>query len=342
MKRFIKSDYFLVTVSVLVSILLWVFVSYEVNPIHEIWIEDVPIAYTNQSSDFENGKLVILSGKENSADIKIRGRRGDISAVNDDDVTCSVSLAGINTGGTYTLPVSFESNMYGIELMQKTPHSVEIVVDRVTTREMEIEVVKTGEASQGYIAGDIECSPLKVKLTGAQSLVGNVKTARVNVDISNVQSDIYGLYKIKLYDENGNEINDERISTNIEYCDINCPVYQKKEINITPLLSGETNGFGQPVTVSSINPQTVFLIGKSDKLGEINEVYTNTINTSNVSGTTIINVKLDLYGIPEDVKIENDVTEVQIELYAQETQQNQDEQNQSGRQNEPEDNGGNE
>ena len=45
MKKFLKSDYFLLTVPAIVSVFLWIYVSYEVNPTYERWIEDIKIEF---------------------------------------------------------------------------------------------------------------------------------------------------------------------------------------------------------------------------------------------------------------------------------------------------------
>ena len=199
MKTLFKSDSFLMVVSVFVAILLWIYVVYEQNPMHEKWVNDVPVKYTNQAADFDNGKLVVLEGAVESIDVKIQGRRSFVSGVDASAVTCSVNMSEINQAGTYTLPVSFNTSAYGIELMQKKPNSVILTVDKVATEERSISVTKSGAVADGHIAGDIECSPDIVKLTGPSTMLRTVEKAVVNVDLANASSDIANLCKIKLY-----------------------------------------------------------------------------------------------------------------------------------------------
>lgn len=312
MKNFIKSDYFLLTVAAIVSVFLWIFVSYEVNPIHERWIENINIEYTNETQEFETGKLVIISGNESEADIRIRGKRGDISVFDYKDITCSVNLAGINTPGKYTLPVTFTSSVYGIEFVQKNPNSVELVVDEVVTSEYNIEVVTTGNIGEEYTLGDVTFTPETVKITGPKTIVEKIKVAKVVVDVTDVTSDIVGLYKIKLYDENNTEITDNRISSNIEYCDVTLPVYAKKELNIVPVLSDETNSEGDKIVVGEMEPKKIYIIGESDVIKDIGDVYTNMIYTSNIYNSMTGVAELDLSQLPEGVTVENDVKSVKL------------------------------
>ena len=197
MKKLLKSDSFLMVLSVFIAILLWIYLVYDQNPMHEKWLSSVPVKYTNQSVDFENGKLVVLEGALDKVEVKIRGRRSAVSGVDISSVVCSANMGEIKDSGSYTLPVTFTSSVYGIELVQKKPNSVTVVVDRVITEEVKIEVSKSGEVAQGYISGEIECNPMTVKLTGPSTLVRSVGKAIVNVDLASADKDIANLCKNK-------------------------------------------------------------------------------------------------------------------------------------------------
>ena len=324
MKKIFKSDSFLMVLSVFIAVMLWIYVAYDQNPMHEKWISGVPVRYTNQTADFENGKLVVLDGALDKIDVKIRGRRSSVSGVDTSSVSCTVNMGEIKDSGSYTLPVTFTSSVYGIELVQKKPNSVTVVVDRVITEEVKIEVSKSGEVAQGYISGEIECNPMTVKLTGPSTLVRSVGKAIVNVDLASADKDIANLCKIKLYDENGAEMTDSRISKNIEYCDIKCPVYSAKEVTITPLLRSETNRDGNAVTVSLITPEKITLVGASELLDRIDTVYTKDIDTIDITEDVKITANLDLRDIPDGVSVQDDITTVEIELHSDESEQNTD------------------
>ena len=327
MKKFLKSDYFLLTVAAIVSVFLWIYVSYEVNPTYERWIEDIKIEYTNESQEFETGKLIILSGNDSVADIKIRGRRGNISVFGQKDINCSVNLAGITEPGKYTLPVTFSTSVYGIEIVQKTPGRVEIVVDEVITAEHKIEVVTTGDTGEDYAVGEVEFSPQTVKITGPKSITEKVKSAKATIDLTGVTKDLEGLYKIKLYDENGNEVEDTAISSNIEYCDVKCTVNNRKKLNIVPVLSDEKNLKGEKIVVSSIEPENIYVIGKNDIIKDLKEICTNTVYTSGITSTQSVVAYLDLTKIPEGASIQDNVTQVKLTLEIENTDDNSQSEN---------------
>ena len=58
MNEVVRKNWFLLLISLLVSIVIWIYVSYVVNPTYVKKINDIPIVYNNLSSDFESGKLL--------------------------------------------------------------------------------------------------------------------------------------------------------------------------------------------------------------------------------------------------------------------------------------------
>lgn len=314
MKKFWKSDHFLRIASVFAAILLWIFVVYQENPIHEIWINSVPVSFINRSASFENGKLVITDGENAKVNLKIQGRRSAISTAKASNVSCTVNLADIEKEGSYTLPVSVNISAYGVELVSKDPYNVTIEVDKVVTQERTVDINKSGSPKNGFVEGTVDFTPSSVKLTGPESIVRNIASASVVLDLTDAAEDIAGLYKIRLYDAEGKEITDTRITKNIEYCDVRCPILATKEVTVSPTLTSETNSLGHKISVVAVSPGKITLVGRKEQLDRIDTVLTESIQTSDIDGMVTVNAELVLDGISEGVLISNDVKTVKVEL----------------------------
>lgn len=314
MKKIWESDYFLIVISVFIAVLLWIYVVYDKNPIFETWLRDIPVEYINQSADFESGKLVILDGQEKTADLKIRGRRSALSAAKATSVICSVDMSAVTKDGSYIIPLSVNTGVDGAELVQKSPYSVTLTVDKVVTEERQVTVNGAGQPKSGYVLDRIESEPQIIKLTGPQSLIRNVASASAVADVTDASEDVQGLYMIKLYDSDNKEITDERISKNIEYCDVKCHIAYAKTVNITPLLSAETNDRGEAITVSSTQPSTLTIVGDKDKIDGINEVYTAEVDVAKIYDETQKEVRLDLSQLPEGTSVTDGIDKTALIL----------------------------
>ncbi len=312
MKKLLKSDYFLMFMSVVFAIFLWIYVSYNQNPVFETWIRGIPVTYSNETSDLQSGKLVIISGNIKTADLKLKGTRAALASVKTTNVVCNVNLGDVKSDGNYHIPLSVNVGVDGVEILQKSPYYVDLVVDRVVTDEKTVSVNIVGEPKSGFEIGEITLNPETVKITGPGSVVRAIEVVSATVDVTDASEDVSGLYKIKLYNDAGKEILDERISKNIEYSDIKCSILYAKSVKVIPVLSLEANSKGEPITVINTEPETVVIMGNKGVVDNISELYTTPINTSDVFEDTTVDATIDLSAYSENVILKE--TSVKVNL----------------------------
>lgn len=293
--KFYQTDWFLRVISVLIAIVIWIYVVYEYNPQYETWVRDVPITYLNRGQDFDNGKMVILDTNTEQMDIKIRGRRRLVSAIDASNTTVTVDMSGITKEGTYTLPINVHFAADGVEVLQKKPYTQEIIIDRVITEEREIAVDTEGQLPAGLVVEGGTNSPETVKLTGPQSVIGNVAKCSIAVNFTDVRDDIKGLYKIKLYDAQNTVIESEYISKNIEYTEVYYAVLSTKTVPVTPKLSGTQTAEGLAVTASA-QPAQVTIQGKALALEAVSALETTQIDIGSITQNRQVTAALELPG----------------------------------------------
>lgn len=315
MKDIFKTNWFLMAVSVLSAILIWIYVVYEISPMYELNMKKVPITYISRSEDFENGKLTVTSLNSETVDIKIRGKRSVISKLKKDDINCSVNMADVKKSGIYSLPINVSFNTDGVELMSKNPYKLSMTVDNVVTVEKKIEIETSGKPADGYIAESVEYNPLKIRLTGAESAVKNVDKALITVDLTGAKDTIVGRYKVKLFDKKGNELEDEDISKNITYTELTYKIYKTQKVDINPVLSSDTNMYGK-VGIKKIKPASVTAMGDKRIIMKIDGINTEEIDVRHVKDGDVLTVKLE--DISDDVRFEGDISEVEITFEVEE------------------------
>ena len=311
MKNFFKTNWITLTISFLSAIIIWIYVVYQVNPVFETTIKNVPINYTKYSEEFANGKLVIADEALQTANIKVKGKRTLIAKISKNDINCTVDMSNISSSGQHKLPVNVSFNTSGLELVSKDPYSITINVDDVITEELSVEVTTKGEPKEGYIYDTLEYNKDTVRITGARTIIKNVKKAKVTVDISGKSDPVTGRYQIVLLDKDGNELPEEGITKNISYLEIKCNILLMKEVPISVTLSSEKNGRGKTVTATTV-PGKIKLMGSKNALATVSEAVTETVNVRNVKDGDKVTVKLK--ELPETLKYERDLKEVEIEF----------------------------
>lgn len=311
MKKLLNTKWFLLSVSLLSAVIIWVYVVYEINPTFETTIKNVPITYIRYSEEFENGKIVLSSSSHESANIRIKGKRTLLSKVSRDDINCTVDMSSVTSSGTHRIPLNVSFNVSGIELVSKDPYSLNAEVEDVVTKEIEISVDTIGVPASGYIYDSVEYSLDKVRISGAKGIISKVKKAEVKVDISDKSESRSGRYKIILKDKDGNEIDEKGITKNISYIEVKYNISALKEVKIKPQLSSEKNAQGKKVT-ATVNPETVKILGSKGSLADVEEILTKPINVRNIKDKTKLNIELE--ELPKKVELENEIKTVEVTI----------------------------
>ncbi len=313
MKPFYKTDWFLRIISLVIAIILWIYISYEQKPQYETWIRGVDVVQTNLSQDFENGKLVIMEGATDKVDVKVRGDRKDVSAVNQNNIVAIIDMLGVKSEGVYSLPISITVPMDGIEIVQKSPSHATIKVDKIVTVEKRITVDTKGTPAQGLVMGDMVIEPESVKLTGPESVINTVSSARVTVDLAQASQNPESLFKIKLYDVNDNEIINSLITHNIEYVQVHDLFAETKMVDVIVDIGEGVNENGEKLEYTILSSTMVQLTADSDVLNLLENITTEPIDVSAISEETESVTKLIL---PEGVKLVNEAdADVKVKIY---------------------------
>ncbi len=311
MKNFFKTNWLTLTISFLSALIIWIYVVYQVNPTFETTVRNVPITYTKHSEEFTNGKLVLSGANTETVNVKIRGKRTLVAKITRDDINCTVDLSGVESSGTHKLPINVSFNTSGIELVSKDPYRISVNVDDVITEELPVQVVTKGTPKDGYIYDTLEYNKDTVRITGARSVIKNVKKAKVVVDITGKSDPINGRYKIILTDAEGKELPETGITKNISYLEIKCNILQLKEVSVKVNLSSDKTLQGKKVTAKA-NPDKLNVMGNKTTLATVTEIATERVDVRYVKDGDKVTIKLE--EIPESLRTEGDVKEVEIEF----------------------------
>ena len=312
MKKLFDSNWFTITISVLVAIVLWVYVVYEISPTFETTIKNVPVKFVRYSEELTNGKLSVLSKSTETVNVKVKGKRSTLAKVTRDSVYCSVNMTDVDVAGTHKIPISVSFDISGVELVSKDPYNAVIGVDKVVTEEMDISVETKGTPAKGFVYDTIEYSTDKIRITGAKSIINKIKKARITVDITDKTDSQSGRYKILLTDKDGKEVDDTGISKNISYVEVKCNILQLKQLPVSPTLSAKTTAAGKKVSAKTIAPEKISVLGPRVTMEALDKLPTEEIKVSYVRDGAKVSVKLK--ELPAGVKLEEEVEKVDVVL----------------------------
>ena len=233
-----KSKIGYIALSVLIAFGLWLYVITSVSPGSEETYDDVPVILSAETVLQERG-LMITSVSSDTVTLKLSGNRSDLAQVNRGNITVKADLSKIyepgtqlQLGTTVSFPGNLPSNAFVIE--SKNPGYLYVTVERRVTKEVPVEIQWIGSAPEGYMS-DRENSTLdytSVSVTGPESVTDRIEKAVIQADLTDQRESISQSFRYTLCDGEGNPVDAELITTNVEEVRLDVRIQKVKDITL--------------------------------------------------------------------------------------------------------------
>ena len=185
-----ENDVILRAFSLLMAIALWAYVMNTDDVDRALPYEDIPVRLEGVTTLKESG-LVVMSGTNETVSVKASGKGSLVQEVKKDYlnlITATASVAHITEPGEYKLSYQLvkDSVAEGITLSDKTPSQITVVIDRMNTASIPVQVVLVGELASGLSLDSVNTSPDAIVVRGPETILRQIKKAQVTYDISGV------------------------------------------------------------------------------------------------------------------------------------------------------------
>ena len=272
MKKKIKNNLDLKILAVLFAIILWLIVVNIDDPIKTVQFSGVEVQILNGDELEAQGKVYEILDGTGEITITVKGRRSIVEDISKENITAVADMKDLTTMNTLSIEVS--SNKYGNELddIKSDQENVRISIEDLKKVQKVIEIEIVGEPDDGYILGTLTTALNQIYLEGPESLIAKVSSARAQLDVDGVKANVSSSVPIKLYDKNGKEINDERISMNISTVSVNQEILMTKEVPVEFRVGGSpAEGYALTGEITS-DINTVVIAGRKSVLDDIDSI----------------------------------------------------------------------
>lgn len=292
-----RNNKFLLVVSVLISIAIWVVISLSNTNESDTVINNIPIQINLSDEAVDNG-LKIFSGDDQKASVTVRGNRVTLGSISPDDIVVSAQTAGtISTSGTYALSLTAKKAMStdNFEIVPPvSPSVITVYVDHSKKASFEIENKLKYTVADGYHA-DVTLSTEKIKVKGPQSEVSKIASATIEGTIGGeIREDKSSEFDIKLLDNLGNEISNGMLSLSDTTVTANFSVLPEKEVPVNLAFKNKPSDLNID-SLAEISPGKILVSAPSEVLDKISSVSTEQIDFNNINNKNQkLNLELDL------------------------------------------------
>ena len=308
--------------SVCIAFGLWMYVITEVSPNSERTYLDIPVKIEGETLLRERN-LIITAMSSTDVDLTLSGNRTDLNELNSSNITLKADMTKIYDPGVHKIgydtsyPGNVASNAFN--RVSQYPDSITVTVERlIRNKEIPVNIVYQGKAAEGYVVrrGDVVLDNTNILVTGPQSVVDQITQAVITVDLEGQTESISQNYRFTLCNSDGEGVDSELITVNIEEVHMDLTIHRKKQVdlvvNIVPGGGATENDVELELSINSIqlsgSDNALEQVGDTINLGTINladyETDTELVFTiptyegvTNDSGETEVTVKLSFNGL---------------------------------------------
>lgn len=294
--RLLQNNTAVKILSIILAFILWLYIAGDTTgapgfDLTRDFIRGVTVETYNLAGNLEIADMV------EEVDVAVQGPSERLVGLTPDDLEIYLDLGGLR-GGEHQVKVRGNAP-YGVEIENIYPSQIQVTIDEIITRQMEVTPQLEGEPAEGYVISYVQVEPESILLEGASRILVNVEELWAVVNISELEEDSDLTVPLKPVDDTGEEI------TGIEITPSEVEVFVKvdyleKEVPVEVNIEGELPE-GLEIKSIEVEPERVVLLGDEELLDEVNKVKTAVLDLSDKEETFSQEIELE---VPQGISLE--------------------------------------
>jgi len=141
-----------------------------------------------------------------------------------DAVYALVDLSGLGAG-MYRLDVQVQIQIRPVRIISFSPEQIDLTLEKLVTRSLPVQLSLTGTPAIGYQTGDAALDPAEVILSGAESLVEQVASVGVTLDLTDLRQNVDATLALQALDGQGAPVSG--LTLNPDSIQVSLPITQQ-------------------------------------------------------------------------------------------------------------------
>ena len=294
MKR-LTANWGLKLASLIFAIIVWFLITNVNDPITSVRYTNVPVTLKNTNLITDQGQVyTILDNTDTINSVTLYAPRSIIDSLSQNNLVATADIQALSSLNTVSIDVVTNKYYDKIEKIVTSSDVVKLNVERKASKSLALNATTSGSLADGYVIGDVTTEQNMVRISGPESIVSQVTSAAVDVDVTGFTSNIGTDADIVLLDSEGNAVDSSQIEMNIKTVRVNVVIFETKYVPITYVVKGEpANGYMYTRQIES-TPDSVLIAGRSSAISSISEIKVEDENIDLTGMTGNLNYTFDL------------------------------------------------
>ncbi len=282
MINFFKKNGPLKLFSVLLAVLMWIYVVQIENPLFEISIQGVPVHLVNEAQ-LEAKGLVIVEQNENIMNLRVKGKRQSVIGLKATDVTASVDVGNIQQTGSFSFSPQLSFPEDGISVLERSPRSITITVDKIEDRVFGITPEITGSPKEGYYAERPTLGTKEILVKGPVSVLNQIAKISAVIDVDGAKKDMKKQVKLKIIKDDGTELTSDKVELSTSVITLESKVYPTKKVKLKYDVTGSLELEDYQLDEITISNSAIVIAGTEENLERLDSIHLGSFDLSEVT-----------------------------------------------------------
>ena len=292
--------------SIFVAIVLWVVVVSIDDPVTSRVFSQIPVEFVNTQMIEDMGMVYEIADGADTASVTVWAKRSILDSLSRDNFKATADLSKLKDD---VVPIEIRATRYTdrIEDLIQGKSQVRVMTEKLLEKQFRIELLSSGQTSDGCIVGKITSATNVVKVSGPESVVSEITKARAVVDVSGIDDDIAETVNVQLENSRGDIVEDNALVMSTISIPVNVNIWKMKHV---PLVFGYvgTPAAGYGVSGAAASTLTeVAITGESDKLAAVNQIVipSSAIDITGAKEDVTVTIPVSAY-MPDSVRLASD------------------------------------
>lgn len=295
MKKKLTHNLGLKLAALLCACCLWL-ISMNINDPVSQRVYTVPVQVLNMNTLINAGKYVEVLDDTDTVRVTVRASRSVFSDFSEKNLVATADASEMMDGNRLPIAITTTKSDSKIESITADKEYVEVNVENIMKLQKRISVKVANEPAEGYLLGNISTDQNAVIISGPESVVRRIASTSVEINVDGATSDVNITLPVHLYDADGHEVDDSKLTKSVSEVFTTASILQTKEIPIEYIAEG-TPAEGYIFTNEYVKePSVVTIAAKASVLKNINGItIDDVLDLDGATGNVTADVELKKY-----------------------------------------------
>lgn len=273
--------------SLLLAILLWNYVISSNTSITRTKTLNGLTGYVTGQTTLTANRLALLEDPTDalsSITVTVDAPQAYYARLSGENVQVSLDLSSVRTAGIQEVPLRAVSS-YG-RVTEIIPESLTLTFEALDSRSIPINSVLSGDMQEDYWYNITRMNPSNLTVSGAGSVVRNIGSATVYMDITGHDSPFTQAQPYVLLDSMGEEISAEMLNISSSSVSVSVDIYPTKDLPVSTDLANVVTGQpaeGYVVQSVTMQPETITVAADSELLAGLTDLMIQPVSVDGMS-----------------------------------------------------------